>query len=303
MPKLLKNILLGITGLVFLLLAWGLSEPYFIDRQSYDVQINNLPPSWHDERVAVISDFQIGMWLDNIPTVRRTINQVVEEKPAAVIILGDFIYHGGPDASARIEEVAHLLQPLAASSIPVYAVLGNHDYSVVSSTDPRIDEERAAKLVEALASLGVQVLQNSAVPMEPPDGDENNEAPFYLVGLGAHMPGKDDPEAGFSAVPDNAARLVVMHNPSTFADIPAQQAPLAVAGHTHGGQMRIPFTPSWTWLTFLEEDEVHADGWIKNFGHPGNRLYVNRGIGFSKLPMRINCPPEITFFTLKQSEN
>ena len=92
-----------------------------------------------------------------------------------------------------------------------------------------------------------------------------------------------------------------MHNPDTFATVPTGAAPLAVAGHTHGGQLRIPFTPQWTWLTYLAEDRIHADGWIEDYGRAGNRLYVNRGIGFSQLPLRINCPPEITFFTLTRA--
>ena len=51
-------------------------------------------------------------------------------------------------------------------------------------------------------------------------------------------------------------------------------------------------------MTFAVDDEVHADGWISDYGAPGNRLYVNRGIGFSVLPLRLNCPPELTWFTL-----
>jgi hypothetical protein len=88
-----------------------------------------------------------------------------------------------------------------------------------------------------------------------------------------------------------------MHNPETFAAIPDVGA-IALAGHTHGGQIRIPFTPEWTLLTYVAGDRVHADGWIEDYGEPSNRLYVNRGIGFSLLPLRINCPPEITLFTL-----
>ncbi len=72
-----------------------------------------------------------------------------------------------------------------------------------------------------------------------------------------------------------------------------------MAGHTHGGQVRIPFLPEWSWLTYAVEDEVHADGWIDGYGAPGNRLYVNRGIGFGTAPIRVNCPPEVTVFTLR----
>lgn len=96
--------------------------------------------------------------------------------------------------------------------------------------------------------------------------------------------------------------MVLLHHPDSFERLPAGTAPLALAGHTHGGQFRVPFTPEWTWMTFAEEDEVHPDGWIPDFGASGNRLYVNRGIGFSTLPLRLNCPPEITYVLLRRPE-
>lgn len=90
-----------------------------------------------------------------------------------------------------------------------------------------------------------------------------------------------------------------MHEPDTFPVIPAGAAPLAFAGHTHGGQVRIPFTDDWSWMSLLVDKEIHGEGWIDGHGQPGNRLYVNRGIGFSNLPIRINCQPELTVFTLR----
>ena len=51
-------------------------------------------------------------------------------------------------------------------------------------------------------------------------------------------------------------------------------------------------------MTLAKDEPVHVDGWIQDYGAAGNRLYVNRGIGFSTIPIRINCPPEITIFTL-----
>jgi predicted MPP superfamily phosphohydrolase len=52
-------------------------------------------------------------------------------------------------------------------------------------------------------------------------------------------------------------------------------------------------------MSLLTDEKIHSDGWIENFGQAGNRLYVNRGIGFSTFPVRINCRPELTFFTLR----
>ena len=303
MQKFIKFALLGLLGFFALLLVWGLVEPYFFDVHAETVAIPNLPASWQGQRVAIISDFQVGMWLDNLPTVRRIVDRIIQERPAAVIILGDFIYHGGKDASLRIQKASELVRPIMENGIPVYAVLGNHDYSVVSSKQPDIDYQRARNMGQALASFGVHMLQNETLSLQTPGSGSGSQKALLLVGVGSHMPGLDDPARALSGLSNDAPRLVAMHNPDSFEDIAPGQAPVAVAGHTHGGQIRLPFTPNWTWLTFLEEDEIHADGWIKDYGQPGNRLYVNRGIGFSKLPLRINCPPELTLFTLTRPES
>lgn len=294
-----------VLGLAVFALAWGLIEPYTISVERYEVELERLPEAWEGRHVAVVTDFQVGMWLDNTWTVDRVIRRLAEERPSLVLILGDFIYHGGEDASRRIDTVVELIEPLSAADVPVYAVLGNHDYSVASYEDPSVDEARARALRAALDGAGAQVLQNEAVPVQPyaeADGENGQAEALYLVGIGARMPRKAQPEAAVQNVPPGAARLVIMHNPGTFANVPARAAPLTVAGHTHGGQIRIPFTPAWSWVTYLKDDQIHVDGWIRDYGEPGNRLYVNRGIGFSKVPLRINCPPEITIFTLHKPE-
>jgi predicted MPP superfamily phosphohydrolase len=149
-----------------------------------------------------------------------------------------------------------------------------------------------------LADLDIRVLQNEAVPMT-----SANDNSLYLVGIGPLIPEEARPDAALAQMPVDAPRLVLMHNPDVFGRLPSGAAPLAIAGHTHGGQIRIPFLPRWSWMSLVRTDEVHADGWIHDYGAPGNRLYVNRGIGFSKLPIRLNCPPELTIFTLRPAED
>ena len=189
-----------------------------------------------------------------------------------------------------------IVRPLPAAGIPTYAVLGNHDYLTPTSEAPK-RAEVAAQLRQALEEAGVVVLHNEAVPLPAPDGEEG--PPLYLVGIGPLIPDEARPQVALAGVPDDAPRLVMMHNPDTFAALPANSAPLAVAGHTHGGQVRLPFTPEWSWMRFAQEGEVHADGWIQDYGAAGNRLYVNRGVGFSLAPIRLFCLPELTIFTLR----
>ncbi|HEY9669329.1 MAG TPA: metallophosphoesterase [Coleofasciculaceae cyanobacterium] len=303
----LKYLLFGFLGLLGILLTWGLIEPYFIDEEHEVAEIPNLPPSWEGKQIAVIADWQVGMWLDNTATIDRIVEELIEERPAAVLIAGDFIYNATPNSDKEIDKVIELVRPLPAAGIPTYAVLGNHDYALKNKNNPP-NQELAAKLASALEGVGVEVLKNDAVALKLPKNGNlakagtNQELPLYLVGIGSLWANNARPDVALAKVPDGAPRFVMMHHPDVFDEFPPNTAPVAVAGHTHGGQIRIPFTPTWSWLTFAKEGEVHADGWVVDeYGAPGNDLYVNRGIGFSGVPIRINCVPEVTYFTL-QSE-
>jgi predicted MPP superfamily phosphohydrolase len=305
--KVIKYTLIGLLGVVSSYLIWGLAiEPYLIDREEHVAEIPGLPATWEGQKVGLISDLQVGMWLDNTLTIRRIVNLLIEERPAIVLITGDFIYDPGKDPSQEIDEVIELIRPLPASGIPTYAVLGNHDYRLKNKNSQ--DEQLADKVRETLEAVGVQVLENKAVLLAPPENYNQTTAKtekklsLYLVGIGPHRPKQDKPKVALAQLPEAAPRIVMMHNPNSFDALPSNTAPLAVAGHTHGGQIRLlPFglTPVWFLLTYDEENLVHVAGWIEDFGKPGNRLYVNRGIGFSRVPLRINAPPEVTFFTLQ----
>lgn len=294
--KRIKYILLGLLGFIAAILIWGLIEPYILDREPQIATIPNLPNAWEGQKIAVMSDWQVGMWLDNTPTVGWAVDRIIEERPAIALILGDFIYHALENPEREIGKAIDLVRPLANSGIPTYAVLGNHDYGMKSvNTPPK--EALAERMAESLEAVGVRVLKNEAVALTKGDRQE----PLYLIGIGAHRPNEDRPKVALAQVPEVAPRFVMMHNPDSFAAFPANTAPIAVAGHTHGGQIRLPLTPQWAWLTFVRKEQVHADGWIKGYGEPGNQLYVNRGIGFSYIPIRINCTPELTVFTLQAS--
>lgn len=67
-------------------------EPYFIDTEEHNAEILDLPDAWDGKRVGVISDWQIGMWLDNTPTMRRSVELLVDERLELVLITGDFVY-------------------------------------------------------------------------------------------------------------------------------------------------------------------------------------------------------------------
>ncbi|MFD1032536.1 metallophosphoesterase [Metaplanococcus flavidus] len=301
--KIFKRFLLGLGALLIILLIWGLVEPYFVKVKEEEAAIPNLPAVWEDKEIAVIGDFQIGMWMDNDSTVEQMAEELVEMNPSVVLFLGDYVYHSVNNQDLERQRVKELIQPLTDSDIPVFALLGNHDYGMASETaEP--NEELAQEMSSVLEEVGITVLQNEAVALNLTEngveaGTASQES-LHLVGLGANWPENAEPAEAFDGVPDSAARFVMMHNPKTFETLPAEAAPVSVAGHTHGGQMRIPGTPQWSYTALMSDGEMeHVYGWIEDYGSAGNQLYINAGVGFSVLPLRINCPPEITVFTLK----
>jgi predicted MPP superfamily phosphohydrolase len=292
----LKWLGLGLLALLLLVIVWGVAiEPRFLlDTQEHEAEIPNLDPAWEGQRIALLADFQVGMWWDNTGMLEKAIEATVEARPALALIAGDFVYT--PD-SAIVREAVGYVRPLAEAGIPTYAVLGNHDYSLMK----RDSEERpefARYLTEQLEAAGIEVIDNEAIPLTRDGG-----GPLYLVGVGSVWAEEAHAIEAIDAVPAGGARIILMHNPVAFRDLPAQSAPLALAAHTHGGQLRIPLTPSSSWLDIARDREVIADGWAADsIGAPGNRAYVNRGIGFSNVPLRVRARPELTLFTLRGSE-
>ncbi|WP_409252870.1 metallophosphoesterase [Bacillus sp. SCS-153A] len=302
MKKILKRTGMVAGIAIAALLIWGFIEPYIIDVEREEAVIPNLPQDWEGEEIAVIGDFQVGMWMDNNSVIPRIVDKIIEEDPKAVLILGDYVYHPADDRQLQMEKVADALRELSDADIPVFATLGNHDYAM-AKPDDKINKEEADRVAGVLSSEGFTVLRNESVPLTLEDNEvvttEENEDTLYLGALGASWPGNVDVSEALQDIPEEAPRLFMMHNPEAFSKLPANTAPVAVAGHTHGGQFRIPFTPDWSYKELFSKGESYADGWItESYGSGGNSLYVNRGIGLSLFPMRLNCPPEITILEL-----
>lgn len=290
----------GSTAAAALLAAWSaLVEPRLIDQRSEAAAIPNLPTAWDGRQVALLADLQVGAWFSNVGTVKRVLKRVREARPAVALIAGDFVYDSARDPDGAIGLAVELVGSLPADGIPTYAVLGNHDYAH-ESDEPEPRRRRIARdLDRALEAAEVRVLHNEPVPLPSPAPPAAGEPPLYLVGVGEVMAGDAHPIEAIHRVLAEAPRLVLMHNPSSFPDLPPGSAPLALAGHTHGGQIRLPFKTDWGPARFLQPWPQYVDGWIEGYGQSGNRLYVNRGIGFSHLPLRLGCRPELTLITLR----
>lgn len=264
-----------------------------LDVRETEATMEGPPSSWEGARVALLGDLQVGMWLDNEGMVRRAVRAIRAARPDLVLIAGDFVYE--PD-SAVVREAVELVRPLAEAGLPTFAVLGNHDY-VLARDDGEPDHVIAAHLQERLEAAGIEVLENESVHLEKAG------QVLHLVGVGSVWAERSRPEVALAGVPPDAPRLVFMHNPVAFRELPPHTAPVVLAAHTHGGQIRLPFFPSESWLDIARSREVIADGWaVDSIGAPGNRVYVNRGIGFSVLPLRFFCRPELAIVTLRKGD-
>lgn len=293
MKHLLKRLVIALAAFVALLTVYGvLVEPRLIlDERRYTVRLPELDPEWEGTEVAVFSDLQVGMWWANTGMVERVVDRVVASDPDAVLLGGDFLYSSDPSTQVQVDTVLELLAPLLGTDIPVFAVLGNHDHAVGA----------AEELTAALEERGVEVL-NEAAALPAPGGADPAQM-LYVVGLGPPGMGLADAEQALDGVPEDAPRVVLMHNPTAFPSLPAGSAPLAVAGHTHCGQIALPGTPRWSYLALTEEEALVADGFApRDYGARGNQLFVTCGIGFSMLPVRINAAPQVVFFELETAQ-
>ena len=120
--------------------------------------------------------------------------------------------------------------------------------------------------------------------------------------MGPVRPDHVDVDAALADVP-TPRRGGADAQPHRLRPAAAGAAPLTLAGHTHCGQVALPGTPDWSYMALTSEERIVADGWApEDYGAERNRLFVTCGIGFSVVPVRINAPPQVAFFTLQPEE-
>jgi uncharacterized protein len=194
-----------------------------------------------------------------------------KEKPDLIVITGDSISEAD-GYEGCLEVLKRLHAPLG-----VWVVLGNHE-NWASQRMERVYGGFKAYY----ESAGANFLFNSSRKLR----DD-----IWLVGLDDAMTGAPDIKAAFAGVPQNVYKITLFHSPAAFDEVTGN-CDLALAGHTHGGQVRLPFMKP-LWLP--EKCEGYDEGWFEG---SGSRMYVSRGLGNSLLPIRFNCRPEIAIITL-----
>jgi hypothetical protein len=201
--------------------------------------------------------------------IERVSNLVTGLRADIVLYTGDFI-------TAHADRVGHLADLLSrtGSRLGSFAVPGNHEHWTGLGAITRALEKRG----------GIRVLCNESIPL--PDEDS-----FYLSGIDSFWSGKPDLTI-FSRTPDDSRHIVLVHEPDSFAQLDDPRIKLQISGHTHGGQVRLPFIGA----LVLPKMGQNYDAGL--FIQDGRNLYVNRGIGTLLPHVRFDCRPEITVFDL-----
>jgi uncharacterized protein len=245
------------------------------------------PPGWragHRLTMTVIADLHAGGPNMGLARVRQVVDAGNALGSDLIVIMGDyfathrFITEHVPHA-AWAGELGRLRAPLG-----VYSILGNHDwwYDVKG-------------VRSALGAVHIPILENDVVLL----GEAGRR--FWVAGLGdqlAHwigpsrFKGIDDLPGTLKRITTDDPVILLAHEPDIFPHVP-QRVSLTLAGHTHGGQIRIPFVPP-TW-TPSEYGGLYAYGHIIE---QGRHMIVSGGLGCSKVPLRLGVPPEILRVTL-----
>lgn len=246
----------------------AMAEANSLSLERVEIRLKRLPKQLDGFRIVHLSDTHHSPFtsLDHISRAVKVANRL---RPDMFVLTGDYVSH----EREYIAPVAAELGKLKAE-YGIFGCLGNHDHW----TD--------ADLVEHLfRGEGIDMLVNRGLRLEA------RGASFWLAGVDDHMVGKTDvPSALRGSFPDEM-KLLLAHNPIIFREAARWGVDLTLSGHTHGGQIK-----------FRDEDKrilprrklssgLHRRG--------DSQVYITRGIGTVVVPMRYQCPPEISLLELR----
>ncbi len=250
------------------------------------------PPGWSPGaalRVAALADIHAGEPMMSLGRIADIVAATNALRPDLIVLLDDY----GPASRFVTRAVPHrdVARALAALRAPlgVHAVTGNHDWWEDGSGQR--DRRHVTNIARALEDFGIPVLRNRATKLRTPSG-----TPFWLAGVESSWAfgsgrGADDLPGTLAQAGDAAPLLLMVHEPDLFPAVPARVS-LTLAGHTHGGQIRLfghsPIVPSRFGNRFAYGHVVEA----------GRHLIVSGGLGTTRIPARFGVPPEILLVEL-----
>ena len=248
-----------------------LIEPSAIDVSRHDVPVPGLPSGLEGVRIACLTDVHLAGGVS--AGARVALELLARERPDVVVLIGDIC-----NCQSDLPTLAAWARD-ARGIAATFATLGNWEHTA------RIDRATAER---AYDRAGVELLYNSVGRVSV------RGATLSVVGIDDPVNGRPDPAEALKGVRTGDSVVWVLHAPGYVDGIAPNRYPApsaVIAGHTHGGQIRLPF---WTPYTPPGSGRFVA-GWYRDTFAP---LYVSRGIGTITVQARLFCPPELPIFTL-----
>ena len=251
----------------------ALEEANSLSLEHVEIELKRLPKKLDGFRIIHLSDTHHSPFtsLDHIKRAVKVANRL---KPDMFLLTGDYVSH----EREYIAPVAAELGKLKAKH-GVHACLGNHDHWT--------DAELVAHLFRG---EGINILINEGFRFETRRGS------FWLAGVDDHMVGKTDVPAALRGSFPDEMKLLLAHNPIIFREAARYGVDLTLSGHTHGGQIKLR-------SAVKDEKRILPRRRLKAGLHRrrNSQIYITRGIGTVVVPMRYQCPPEISLLELRSA--
>ena len=246
---------------------YALAEANSLSVEKIDIKLKRLPKKMDGFRLVHLSDVHHSPFT-SLEHIARAVEVSNRLQPDMFILTGDYVSHD----SEYIAPVAKVLGKLE-SEFGTFACLGNHDHW----TDAEL-------VTECFRKAKINVLINEGLRFSARD------ASFWLCGVDDYMVGKTDLRAALHGAFPDEMKLLLAHNPVIVRQAARFDVDLVLSGHTHGGQVKLRD----------EERRVLPNRKLKNGLHcrKDTQIYITRGIGTVVLPIRYQCPPEISLIEL-----
>ncbi|MFH1192115.1 MAG: metallophosphoesterase [bacterium] len=216
-------------------------------------------------KAVIFSDLHIGVYKNTV-SLEKIADKTNEQYPDIVFIPGDFIYNISKD------DIEKKLSPIAKIKAPVYAVTGNHDKSIKSNLETEVED--------ALEKYGAHIINNKMEKINI-KGTE-----IILIGLRDLWSGDINFQL-LNGLPNDVYSIALAHNPDSVYYFPANcNVDLVISGHTHGGQIRLPYIYKYVIPTAHDFDKGF-------YNVKGINVFVSPGVGMTGIPLRFLMPPEL----------
>jgi len=255
-------------------------EPHRLDIKQVTIQHENIPKSFHGCKIVQFSDTHLGFQY-NLEQLKKHIITINNLEPDIIFFTGDLM--DKPNQYPLKKALSNTLKQLNAP-YGKYAVYGNHDHGGYGT-------EIYMKIMK---EANFNVLRNETLSVELEDGNK-----IYIAGIDDAMLGKPDIPWTLKGIPANSFSILLSHAPDMADAASAIGVNIQLSGHSHGGQVKLPFYGP---LVTPPYGRKYIEGPYNVNKNVPLFLYVNRGLGTTRLPFRFLSVPEITVFLLQSEQ-